>query len=294
VDSRLTLPRPGRASAELVRRSCAWLALGLLALGLPGGARVQAAATEQPAAQEPVTAVWRKAEILFSYRSSIAIYSCDSLRDRVASILYAVGARRDLKIKVINCSQAVVPMGAPAIDPARSTWGTESRASYLPPRGTVQQDSVVHVLLSMPAEMTPDVMEELKADKSRRELISRVTGDPIPRFDDPVPFAAERRVVTISHKTAGIEAVECQLLDQLVSTSFKDLGLRVVRRNHACDPRQVSKIRPTVQVEALVPVQSDTREKKQAPAGSGEDAGSEPPAGSGDETAEPAPGNPPE
>jgi hypothetical protein len=300
VDARLTLPEPGNASRRVARRTSVWLALGLLAIDPAGAVRAQAAAPEQPAAQAPIAAVWKKAEILFSYQSSIAIYSCDSLRDRVASILYAVGARPDLKIRVTGCSEAVVPIASPAMDPTRRAWGTGSRSSYPPPRGEIQQDSTVHVLLSMPAEMTPDVVEELKADKSRRELISRVTGNPIHRFDDPIPFAAERRVVTISHKTVGIEAVECQLLDRLVTSSFKDLGLRVVRRNHSCDRYEVSMIRPTLQVEALLPVEAKPRETEEVLEEPGDETGSEPPAvseptaGPGDEAAEPDVDQPPE
>jgi hypothetical protein len=149
-------------------------------------------------------------------------------------------------------------------------------------------------------------MEDLKADKSRRELISRVTGNPIPRFDDPVPFTAERRVVTISYKTVGIEAAECELLDQLITSSFRNLGLRVLGRGYSCDPRRVSNIRPVVNVEALVPIQFEGGEKQkspappsgepesEAPAPAGEKAGSETAAESGEATAEPATDKPPE
>ena len=263
------------------------LSLVLLATG------AQAAAQEPAVSQEPVTAVWKKDEVLFTYQSSIAIYSCDTLKGRVASILYAVGARPDLEIKVTGCSQSVVPMDTPAIDRSRRTPATASGTSYLP-RTDLQQVSTVHVLLSMPVEMTPEVIEELKADKSRRELISRVTGNPIPRFDDPIPFAAERRIVTISYKTVGIEAVECELLDQLVTSSFRNLGLRVVRRGYSCDRHRTSNIRPTLDVEALVPVQSESRGAGQAPAPGGNGPASDVPATSDGEPAEPAADKPPE
>jgi len=293
-------PEPRSASSEGLRRSPALLALTLLAICGRAEGREQVATQEQIASQEPVAAVWKKHEIVFTYQSFIAIYSCDALEDRVASILYAVGARPDMEIKVTGCSRSAVPLIVPTIDRARRTLEPGSRTDYLP-RTDVQQVSTVHVLLSMPVEMTPDVVEDLKADKSRRELISRVTGNPVPRFDDPIPFAAERRIVTISNKTVGIEPVECELLDQLVTSSFSNLGIEVVRRGYSCDRRRVSRIYPTLDAEALVPVQFESRGKQQTPAENGDDTepsapatSDEEPASSGDEPAENAADRPPE
>lgn len=236
------------------------------------GTTPEAAAVQEAApAEQPIAAVWQKQEVLFTYQSSIAIYSCDALENRVASILYAVGARPDLDVKVTGCSRSVVPRNSPAADRTRRTLEPGSGTSYVRP-AEQQQISTVHVLLSMPAEMTPEVVDELKADKSRRELISRVTGNPIPRFDDPIPFAAERRVVTLSYKTVGIEAAECELLDQLVTSSFRNLGLRVVRQGYSCDRRRVSYIRPSLDVEALVPMQFEPEKPRPAPSEAGDDA----------------------
>lgn len=248
----------GSAVLEPCRPARALLVLALLAIG------------GRAVAQGPVTAVWKKARIDFSYQSSIAIYSCDSLGQRIASILTAVGARSDLEIKVTNCSPSIIATDTMTIGRPPQTWQPGTGTSPLP-RAEWQQDSTIHVRLSIPVEITPEVEKELKADKSRRELISRVTGNPIPKFDDPVPFAAERRVVTLSHKTIGLEAAECELLDRLVTTSFEKLGLRVVSRGFACDRRRVSKIHPTVVVEALLPAIVDSRETQPAPAKRGDD-----------------------
>jgi len=234
------------------------LALSLLAIG------------GRAAAQEPVTAVWQKHKVVFTYQSSVAIYSCDSLRERVASIFYALGARPDLEVKVASCPLSIIPSDSTGYDAGRRTWEAGTGTDYMAPAAR-QQGSTIIVRLSMPVEMTPEVVEELKADKSRRELISRVTGNPIPRFDDPVPFAAERRVVTLSNKTIGIEAAECQLLDQLVASAFDDLGLRVVRRRYSCDRHRSSTIDPMVDVEVLVPVTAEPRGGPQAPAEAGDE-----------------------
>jgi hypothetical protein len=245
------------------------------------------------AAEEPVTAVWKEREIFFFYRSAISIYSCDALRTRVASILHAVGARPDLQIKVTECSQSNMTPDAATIDRGRGTWAPASSSAYVP-RPDRQQVANVRVLLSMPVEMTPDVVAEMKADKSRRELISRVTGNPIARFNDPIPFAAERRVVTLSRKTIGLEPAECELLDQLVTSSFKELDLRVVRRSYSCDRYRVSRIPPMLDVEALVAAPPESRDDQPEPADGGAESDPGVPATSDEGSTAPAADRQPE
>jgi hypothetical protein len=271
---------PRSASSEKLRRPAAFVALAFLATGGPA------------AAGEPVTAVWKERELLFSYRSAVSVYSCDALRTRVASILHAVGARPDLQIRVGDCSVSnmtpdVTTMGRGG----RGAWEPASGSAYLPLAADRQQVATVHVRLSMPVEMTPDVVVALKSDKSRRELISRVTGDPRARFDDPVPFVAERRAVTLSHKTIGLEAAECELLDQLVTSSFKKLELRVLRRGYSCDRNRISHIPPMVEVEALVPASPGSGDDPLAPAAG--EAESDVPATPGEGPAETAVDPPP-
>jgi hypothetical protein len=116
---------------------------------------------------------------------------------------------------------------------------------------------MVRAWAMMPTEVTADVAAELERDKSRRELVSHVTGNPLPRFNDPVMFAAQRQAVTLSRKTIGLEPAECELLDQMSSNVFPGLGIDVVSRNLACDPRGAARIPPEIVVEALVVAPAD-------------------------------------
>jgi hypothetical protein len=243
--------------------------------------------------QGPVTAVWQRQELAFSYTSAIAIYTCDALRNRVASILYAVGARPDMEIKVTSCDRANVPMEVTTVDRGPRGIGTVSVTDNVR-RTERQQVAVIRVRVSMPVEMTPEVVDELKADKSRRELISRVTANPMPRFDDPVPFTAERRIVTLSYKTIGIEAADCELLDQVVSSTFRTLGVRVLNRGYSCDRNRVSNIRPTLEAEALVAAQLKHSPPQELPPEGDDDAASASPAVRGEEPAAPVSEEPPE
>lgn len=244
---------------------------------------MSAHATEQEPV--PVPVVWKERELYFSYRSSKAIYSCSALQGRVASILLAVGARPDLEVTVQNCS--VSPVVADVTTSDRTRWGWENRpASVVSRRDERQQVVDVVARVSMPVEMTPDVIAEMRADKSRRELISRSTGNPLPRFDDPIPFTAQKGVVTLSRETLGLEAAECELLDQLAASTFRVLDIRVVQRSYNCDRSQVSHIPPTLRVEAFVPA-SFRAVKAQPPPVTGENS-NDPgePASSDDQPAE--------
>ncbi len=212
--------------------------------------------------------------LFFSYRSSLVVYTCSALEDRVARILRAVGARPDLQVSVSNCSESI-PMPDPPMSDSGS-WGASDGGSWgalepatnrsLTRRTEPRQLVNVSVRLMMPVEVTPEILDELKKDRSRRELVSRVTGDPSARFDDPIAFTAQRQLVTLSRKTIGLEPEECELLDQMSASGFRELGIRVVRRSFVCDRDRVSRLAPELDVEALIGTPFDPRNAHPAPA----------------------------
>lgn len=244
------------AIPERVRRASALLALALLVLSI------------QAAAQEQMAAVWKLRELSFVYGSSTAVYSCSALQARVASILRAVGARADVEVKVDHCGEFITPPDAGMNDPG-SSWETPS--DRLPDRATDHRETAhVQVSVMMPTEVTPEVLAEIQRDKSRRELVQRVTGNAASKLTDPNVFTAQWQHVTLSRKTIGLEPAECELLDQMSRGVLRELGVRVVRRGFACDPRRVSQISPELEVEALLPALFVTGDAQQMPA-AGED-----------------------
>jgi hypothetical protein len=229
-------------------------------------------------AEEPVVAVWKERPAHFSYRGFAAVYPCSVLQNRIALVLTAIGARPDLRVTVNHCdasfdsstmtasgnmgwpqgsadrgrtdspTAAGIGSGSPARDRSEPGGGYYRRSE---PRQVVD----VRVLMSVPVEVTPEVIAELKTDRKRRELISRVTGDPLPLFDDPIPFPAQRQVVTLSHET-GLEAFDCELLDEMASSVLPELDVRVLKRRLRCDHGAASRLAPSLEVEALLPVTS--------------------------------------
>jgi hypothetical protein len=233
-----------------------------------------AATSARAATDEPVAAVWKERQALFSYRGMLTAYPCGVLQNRIALILATVGARPDVEVTVVNCdfpdASTVAaggiasptrnprgPAGAystGAIDGADAGWSQTASGSGSYRRAQPRQVADVRVRLSMPAAMTPELIAELETDRKRRELITRVTGDVRPLYDDPIPFMAQRQVVTLSRETVDLEPADCELLDQMSSTLLRELGIRVVRRGYTCDRSWRSRITPTLEVEALVAV----------------------------------------
>ena len=234
-----------------------------------------AATSGRAATDEPVAAVWKERQAFFSYRGMMTAYPCGVLQNRIAFILATVGARPDVEVTVVNCDFPTASTVAPAGDVASQTRSprgpagaysmgavdgadaggsqtTSGSGSYR--RAEPRQVADVRVRLSMPAEMTPELIAELETDRKRRELITRVTGDVRPLYDDPIPFMAQRQVVTLSRDTIDLEPADCELLEQMSSTLFRALDVRVVRRGYVCDRGRRSRIAPTLEVEALVAV----------------------------------------
>jgi hypothetical protein len=233
-------------------------------------------------AQEQTAAVLKQHDVDFFYRSAVAPFSCDALERRVMSVLHALGAREDMEVKVSNCnysssSQTTIDTGqnpsdryrTPSDPWARSSDPFGSTSDRFRNRATNwEQSSHIRVRLMMPVEVTPEVLAELKKDKSRRELISRATDNPNVALDDPIVFPARRENITLSRRTLDLEPEECELLEQMSTSIFRELGLRVVNGRPSCDRDGISHIPPQLTVEALLPIMPGVPQP--SPPGAGE------------------------
>jgi hypothetical protein len=225
-----------------------------------------------------VAAVLKAREVDFIYRSTNSMLACDELRNRVATVLREVGARDDIQVSARECDAFITPdtRSSRRSDPQVSgTFGPGGDFTgsgddlmkrpidrQMERRQTLthgdqydrykSQTTPVHIQLMVPVVITPEVLAEVERDKARRALISRVQGNPSAALDDPIYFAAERREVTLSHDTIELESMDCELLDQMTRTVFRELDLKVTGRSLSCDSR--SSLRPQLKVEALLPV----------------------------------------
>ena len=215
-------------------------------------AAVALAAGPAAAADGQVEAVFKFREVEFIYRSVANFFACDELRRDVAVILRAMGARDDVQVRVNDCEIVLMP------DERGSRWDRLHPENLPPDRFNNfdedhRQFSTVHVKVMFPVEATPEVMKEIDQDKSRRELISRVTGDPTAGANDPIVFPAERRQVTLSRSTLRLRPEHCELLEQMIPNLARQLGFKVIDKNLACDRYGRSEFPPKVTVEVLWP-----------------------------------------
>jgi hypothetical protein len=225
---------------------------GRLALVLLAASILTTAGSAATAA-EPVAAVFKMHEIRFVYRSFANVLACDELRNHITTILRAVGARDDLQVRVHDCDIVVMP------DEASPPWDLPSRDYpgdiFREREFGRRQSSHVRVQVMFPVEATPQVVAEIEKDKSRRELISRVTGDPTAAQNDPIVFPAERKEITLSQKTIRrLRPEHCELLEQMIPTVFRELGVKVMRSQFACDRYGRSRASPRLTAEVLWPV----------------------------------------
>jgi hypothetical protein len=203
-------------------------------------------------AAEQVAAVLKTHEVRFVYRSLVNVLACDELRNQVAMILRALGARDDVQVRINDCQIVVIP------DDIEPPWDRSNR-EY--PRDIFRdrdfdqrQTSHVRVQVMFPIEATPQVLAEIEKDKSRRDLISRVTGDPAAALNDPIVFPAERKQLTLPRGTIRLRPEHCELLEQMIPTVFRELGIKVVGRQLGCDRYGRSRLAPKLTVEVLWPV----------------------------------------
>lgn len=203
-----------------------------------------------------VAAVYKLRDVGFQYRSAVAIYSCGALRDRVANILRAMGARDDVQVRVDDCFSSMMPpesMSTPYPPDPTDPWRT--RSNRLTSQAEDRQQAVyVRVNVMWPTEVTPQILAEMKKDASRRDLISRVTGNPAARLNDPVVFQAARQQFTLSRKSIGLDPIECELLEQMSTSLFRKLDVRIVNRSLLCDRDGRSRLPPQMTVETLAPI----------------------------------------
>jgi hypothetical protein len=284
---------PGAASAwpllAVLASLCVGVAVAQEAQAPTSGAPTEAASAQpeeaQPPAETPIPAVWKERRLSFTYGSSTNIYSCDALADRVASMMRAVGARDDVKVRVSNCSNDLMSdarMGTPGADPSPPMTPASDRYRYqVAIASSTRQFATVYITAMLPVEVTDKVRAELEKDKSKRELIARATGNPAARFNDPIPFAAHRRRVTLSNETVGFEPEECELVDEMTSAVLPRIDVQVVSRTGTlCQAG--SRLPPQVVVEGLMPVQYENSGVFKAP----KDDGKETPAGDDGKTQE--------
>ena len=204
-----------------------WIATSLCVMPL-----LVAAQSEVPAPQAAATvnAVWVEHQVSFTYMPLTSYYSCDGLRDKISWILRELGAKPDFKVRSRGCIELQGPEQFPGVE----------------------------IVAALPAEATPELLQQLAGEASKRQLAARVTGKPDPVTEATAQFPARvKRVEFQSTRSAfdDLQDGDCELMEQLVRNDvFGKLGARVVDARTHCVPRQVTLGAVRIAVDVLEPV----------------------------------------
>jgi hypothetical protein len=191
-----------------------------------------ATAVEAPAAGAAATvnAVWVERKVNFTYMPLTSYYSCDGLRDKVRWILKELGAKPGFKVTSRGCIQVQGPEVFPGVE----------------------------IVADMPAAVTPELLEQLAAEASERQLAARATGKPDPVAEATAQFPARVKRVEFESSRSTLDDLQdgdCELMEQLVRNDvFGKLGARVVEERISCVPRQITLGAVRMTVEVLEPV----------------------------------------
>lgn len=212
-----------------MKRALAAGVVAALAFAIATSAQAQEATAADDAGV--VSAVWIERDITLNYMGFTSYYSCDGLRGQVRRILQELGVRPDFRVTMRNCIRLTGPEWTPS----------------------------VRIVAAVPVEATPEVLEKLASDASKRELVARVQGKSPDEATAQFP-ARPKRVEFVSGGMSFLQDGDCELMEQMRDRVFGPLGVKVIDSSIRCFPRQVSigAIRMTVEVLEPVPAPNPT------------------------------------
>lgn len=176
------------------------------------------------AAEEPVVAIWQVERIEFAYHSSTVRYSCGNLQRRIAAILQAVGAHSTIGVD-LDCRS-----------------------------GDLVRYANVRLTLAVPVEATEENIRAATNYDTRDELVARLRQEQLPSANDIARFPASWRSVALTRTPPlSLGPGDCDLLLAMRDDVFPRLRVRVVSSGLYCGGGADTRIKPRIQVNALMP-----------------------------------------
>jgi hypothetical protein len=196
-------------------------------------AALLAASALHAAESNTVTAIWKPVDLQFSYQGMTTHYSCDALEWKVEQIVKLLGAHENTRVSATGC---------PTNGPSRNAF--------------------VRIKGGIPVPATPEAKEAVTKDQSRQDLLKRLGIQPNVDQDE---FPAVWKTVDLSReRKPGLEAGDCELIEQLGRELLPKLGMKVVQTDANCYPGQVPISVPRFVVKALVKAGADNESKQTA------------------------------
>jgi hypothetical protein len=166
-----------------------------------------------------VQSVWKPIEIKYSYIGYVTAYECDAFERKVRSILLAVGAAPQTRVKANGCI---------GTRPSRNFFVTVTTATPIPASEAKEPE-----------------------DKAKKQLTERLTGKKDPLQTDPFP--AQWKTIDLARdRRLNLEPGDCELLEGLSKEVLPKLSVNIVTNRVTCAPNTLSIQTPPLTVTALV------------------------------------------
>jgi hypothetical protein len=176
------------------------------------------------AADDTIAAIWQIERIEFVYHSSTVRYSCGNLQRRIAAILHAVGAHSTIGVD-LGCRS-----------------------------GDLVRHANVRLTLAVPVEATEENLRVATDFDTRDELVARLRQTQLPSANDIARFPASWRSVALTRSPPlSLGPGDCDLLRAMRDEVFPRLRVRVVSSGLHCGGGADTRIKPRIQVNALMP-----------------------------------------
>ena len=171
-----------------------------------------------------IAAIWQIERIEFVYHSSTVRYSCGNLQRRIAAILQAVGAHSTIGVD-LGCRS-----------------------------GDLVRYANVRLTLAVPVEATEENVRVATDFDTRDELVARLRQTQLPSANDIARFPASWRTVALTRTPPlSLGPGDCDLLRAMRDDVFPRLRVRVVSSGLHCGGGADTRIKPRIQVNALMP-----------------------------------------
>jgi hypothetical protein len=176
---------------------------------------------DQPA--PPITAAWHLQQIEFNFRSTNIYYSCEGFRQKVVTIMKAIGARDDVSVD-LRCRG-----------------------------GTLINNVVTIITVATPVEATPENVAALTTYSTEAQLAARLNNVQLPTASDIERFSAEWRKVDFNRtRRTKLDAGDCDLVDGLIEQVFPRLPVHVLKRRLSCSHGSANRMSLPLHVAALM------------------------------------------
>lgn len=170
-------------------------------------------------------AIWVAQRVDYTFESSNTYYACSSLKQKLATMLEAVGAHASA-IEV-RC------LGGRLVNRARA-----------------------EIVAVKPVQATPENVAAATTYDSRTRLLAQVKAVQLPTANDVDRFSASWQTISLHRRTLGLGAEDCDLLRDFSAKVFPQLEVRIVDNGLRCSSGVPMRMKTNLVVQALVPTAS--------------------------------------